>query len=533
MWFRCALFWVLIGVHMVGLPTDAADTKGRAKAPFKVLFSNDTTNLQTCISPYHKKGEHFTEAMLRASVDEAEGADVHLLQPGLGWVPWWQSKAYPPAEHYRWFQERTGCKPDDFGQYVMDGGDLVKVFVDECRKKGQSPFVSLRMNDTHHLDYVDEKHPSAKYSSRFYAEHPEYRIGPDKKKGDQRVQNWAIPEVREHKFAFIKELCENYDIDGFELDFMRFPAYFRLKETTSEQRSKIMTDFVRRVRELLDRTAKPGQKRWLCARIPCMASAHDMLGIDLPALAEAGLDMANLSAFYFTQQQTDLALIRKQVPDMTLYLEMTHCTLTGPKRGEGGDNFLFLRTTDEQFYTTAHLAYARGADGVSLFNFVYYREHGTPGRGPFNEPPFHVLKRLRQPDWLAKQPQWYVLAKNWNRPSPDPPPLPVRLSEGQSHAVTLDMAPNASTKEGLLRLMTEEKGAEFGWVVEVNGAPLQRTDFVRKPLDNPHEADIAGPEQYVCYRCPRSAVKDGLNAVTIRIEKGGPATVVYLDLVLP
>ena len=50
--------------------------------------------------------------------------------------------------------------------------------------------------------------------------------------------NWAIPEVRAHKFALIKELCTNYDFDGLEMDFMRFYALFALDQTTSAQRRR-------------------------------------------------------------------------------------------------------------------------------------------------------------------------------------------------------------------------------------------------------------------------------------------------------
>ena len=217
--------------------------------------------------------------------------------------------------------------------------------------------------------------------SRFYVEHPEYRIGPDKRDWNQRVLNWAVPEVRNHKFAFIRELCENYDIDGFELDFMRHVSYFQLDRTTPEQRRRIMTGFVGRVRKLLDRTARNGKRRWLCVRVPAQLAAHDVLGIDLPTMVEAGVDMVNLSGYYFTVQQTDLPRIRERIPAAAVYLEMTHCTATGPSRG-GYDSFSYRRTTREQFYSTAHLAYTQGADGVSLFNFMYYREHGTPGRGP-------------------------------------------------------------------------------------------------------------------------------------------------------
>ena len=90
-------------------------------------------------------------------------------------------------------------------------------------------------------------------------EHPEYRIGSNQQKADQAVHT-AIPEVRAHKFGFIRELCEGYDIDGFELDFLRFWVLFRQEDTNTRQRARIMTDFVADVRKLLDRTARDGRR---------------------------------------------------------------------------------------------------------------------------------------------------------------------------------------------------------------------------------------------------------------------------------
>ena len=118
------------------------------------------------------------------------------------------------------------------------------------------------------------------------------------------------------------------------------------------------------------------------------------------------------------------------VPQASVYTEMCHSTYNGPTVGRQGkyDNFSFRRTTPLQYYTTAHVAYARGLDGVSAFNFVYYREHGDGERGPFDEPPFHVFRRLRKPEWLAKQPQHYILAAISNTPRIDGRQLPKTLS---------------------------------------------------------------------------------------------------------
>jgi len=519
------------------------------KAPFRVLFSNDSTNILSCTSPYHERGEPFQPEMLEATVDETAGTgvDVHMLQPAMGWVPWWQSKVYPVEEHHRWWEEwfgvdleRDASGGDSVHQYLLNGGDLVAVFIDCCRQRGMTPFISLRLNDGHSLEVVDTPGNTRALHciSRFYAEHPEYRIGPDLKDWDQHVQNWAIPEVRAYKFSFIEELCENYDLDGFELDFMRHSSFFQVDRTTSEQRAQIMAEFVAQVRSLLDRTAKPNQRRWLCVRVPCYLAAYDSLGIDLAAFVEAGVDMVNLSAHYFTEQQTDLPAICQMVSDASgdrtaVYLEMTHCTATGVRLTvEGGDNFTFRRTTDEQFYTTAHLAYARGADGVSAFNFVYYREHGTPGRGPFNEPPFHIFSHLGDPAWLARQPQHYIIGNVWDRPHVPDRQLPQKMIPERTAAFVLDMAPPAAgwTVGGKLRIQGTGSLGASQWAVQLNGIDLEPSDDVSEPYPNPYPPCLGRSDQMRAWIVPPQLLKDGVNAIRIRLITGEPVQIDWLDL---
>lgn len=505
-----------------------------AKAPFRVLFSNDTTNIISCASPYHRRGDRkLTTEMIQATVDEAAGVDAHMLQPGLGWIPWWRSKLYPAEEHYRWVKETYGAEPDPFGEYVLQGGDIVEAFVSRCRKARQTPFVSFRLNDGHHLENAGIKGPRAVWCSRFYVEHPEYRLGTDQTRWEQRVHNWAIPQVREHKFGFIREICENYDIDGLELDFMRYVAYFNVKETTSVERARIMTAFVARVRKLLDDTSRKGRRRWLCARVPCFLAAHDHLGIDLPAMVDAGLDMVNLSGYYFTIQQTDLPKIRPLIPRAAVYLEMTQSVWNGPSIPGKYDSFPFLRTSEHQFYTGAHLAYSRGADGVSLFNFVYYREHGTPDRGPFSEPPFHVLKRLGDRQWLARQPQSYLLSKAWqNVPLIGRQPLPQTFAKGRTQVFELDLAPAAGRNDGVFRLRSLQGAEDRRWRVKINSTELERREYVAHPLPDRYNAP-GNSKEWACFRCPRNAVRPGMNQISVTLEEGEPATVEYLDLALP
>lgn len=521
-----------------GAPLFAADE--RAKAPFRVLYSNDTTNITSCVSPFHAAREPFRPAMLEATVDEVAGlVDAHFLQPGLGMVPMWPSKVLPLAEHYAWIQQRYGQAPDAFGKFVLDGGDVVKVFIDRCRARGQAAFISFRLNDSHHKEYVDPKPGDKPGSSigmsvtRFYAEHPEHRIQPGSSRGADLVQNWAVPEVRAQKFALIRELCENYAVDGLELDFLRFYSFFRTEETPLEQRRAIMTGFVREVRKLLDRTARDARRRWLCARVPCHLPALDALGLDLQALVAAGLDMVNASAHYFTTQTHDLAAIRQQTQGAALYFELCHTIWKGDKVAAGYDVFPFRRATREHLHTAAHLAYARGADGISLFNFAYYRQHGQgEGRGLFGEPPFDALKAMRDPRNLAQEVQHWFLAPGWRAPGMKPLPLPRTIEMGKAASFLFDLAaPIGGWRHpARIRIQAGKSLTGSGWIATFNGNAISATPDVTEPFPVPYPSMIGNPDELRAWMIPAPLLREGRNSFGVTLKSEGKHSVQLIDL---
>lgn len=521
------------------IPFAQAQTK-RAKAPFRVIYSNDTTNITSCVSPFHQARQPFRKEMLEATVDEVAGrVDAHFLQPGLGMVPMWPSKVIPLEPHYAWIKERYGVGPDSFGNFVLRGGDIVQVFLDRCRATKQAAFISFRLNDAHHKEFTRPKPGDKPGSSmgmsvtQHYVDHPEYMFKQESKRGADLVQNWIHEEVRAQKLALITELCANYDLDGLELDYMRFYSFFDIEATTLDQRQNIMTNFVRQVRALLDRTERDGRRRWLCVRVPCLLKGLDALGLNLPELVTAGVDMVNISASYFTSQQMEIAEIRARVPaPATLYVEMCHSIANGSRLVPGYDTFTFRRATQEQYETTAHLGYARGADGVSLFNFAYYREHGGPGRGPFAEPPFEVLTKLGDPTPLAKKPQHWFLATGWNNPYVRPPILPRSLKPGNSTQFELDMAPPTGGWEGEGKLRLQADARLEGRVLRArcNGADLSPHDDVNEPFENPYPSLLGKPEELRAWKLPAALLRDGKNTFEFIHQSGKPVTLEYLDV---
>ncbi len=520
------------------MPLLAADP--RPKAPFRVLYSNDTTNITSCVSPFHAARQPLSQKMIEATVDEVTGlVDAHMLQPGLGMAPMWPSQVLPLKEHYAWIKDRYNQKPDSFGQFVLNGGDVVKIFIDRCRQQKQAAFISFRMNDAHHKEFSDPK-PGDKPGgsigmsvTRHYVEHPEYRIKPGSLRGADLVQNWAEPDVRAQKFALIRELCENYDLDGLELDYLRFYNYFRVEETPLENRQSIMTTFVREVRELLDKSVRDGRRRWLCARVPCHLPALDILGLDLKALVAAGLDMVNASDHYFTTQQHDLAAIRQQTQGAALYFELCHTLWKGDKVQAGYDVFPFRRATKEHLQTSAHLAYARGADGISLFNFAYYRQHGQgEGRGTFGEPPFDALKELSDRKALAQQPQHWFLAFSWRAPGMKPLPVPRKVEPGKPQKFNFDLAaPLRGWKQDMrLRLQADQSLSDSEWQATFNGEALSPTNDVSEPFTVSYPSLLGRPEELRAWSVPAKLLREGKNSAEFTSKAGKMISIVFVDL---
>ncbi len=510
------------------------------KAPFKLLYNNDGGNVASLVSPWHEENESFREEMLEASIEEvaAFGVDAYLLSPGMGWVPWWQSDVEPGF--YDWWRKRTGLEVEGVGgrgyeRYVAKGGDMVRILAETCRRYGMAPFVSLRLNDVHHQEHYRRRDQQSLVACRFYTEHPEWHIDPDHPHREGyykgRGMNWAVPDVRDYKLSLLRELAGKYDLAGLELDFLRDDTLFA-DDVDEHERIAIVSDFVRRLRAALDE--RKGPRRWLCVRIPLQFAAHARSGLDVRQLYEAGVDMFNLSGWFHTTQRSDLAVAREQVPDAAIYLEMSQSTgnhryfLDNPLYGCDGDP----RTSDHQFYTTALLAHKRGADGVSLFNFAYYRRGLRTKDVPEMEPPFHVLPKLKDPAFLARQHRYYMLAKTSYYGQ-----LPRKLVPGQTETFELDMLASegvdASAPPGRLRVHLREPYPDRPSPrVLFNGRALGPTGDVSRFFGNPFDGMIGPDSHRRAWSLPKELIVDGLNYLKVTTDSY-PVEIIYIDCAVP
>ena len=530
----------------IGDPGPDYPPRADGKAPFRMIYSNDTTNLFTCPSPYRPvSDDYFGDHLIEASVREAAvgGMDAQMIQPGTGWVVWWQSKKFPFDKQLEWFEGYYGKRVPGGGflDYQRNGGDVVRAFINACRMYNQAAFVSYRLNDLHHVREAWEPKTinpmRAMYLSEFYCTHPEYKLG----KGLGVVnlaQNWMIPEVRNHKWEMIDELVRTYDLDGLELDFQRGSFMFvRTRDgafvDSLEAREAAVLDFVKKVRASLDAGARNGRKRWLSVRVPAERGDWGRNGFNPVTWRAAGVDIFNLSPSYCTTLETDVAHVRQLVPDATIYVELTHCAtrwkidVHAKKLAEN-----YRRSDALILENAARTAYARGADGLSFFNFVYYR--GGFGQRPENagagaEPPFELFSRLDDPKKLSAPPYYFY--------APDErfPDWEKKMTQGDAPFVfALDtVAP--PRKDGVFRMQLVADAEKFQremdnpdpdtdrglWEISINGKIL-------KPVENTwdipfYETEYPGGMgdaiQYRTWRVPAGTLVDGVNTVSVRLRK--------------
>ena len=542
--------------------------QGQPKPEFKIIYNNDTTNILSSVSPFNKDGKEFTTEKINASVDETAdcgGVDVLMMAGGMGWDPWWQSKALPMEEHVAWQKKRKGRGPNAYQQYVLKGGDVVDAFVAQAHKRGQKAFATFRMNDGHHYFGAariedPEKRATAMAVTQFFDENPQLRLGeeadPDSR--SKYALDFAQPQVRAYRMQFIEELAQKQELDGIELDFMRFWMLFHPFRTTSQERADIITDFVKQVREVLDKNAKPGQRRYISVRIPAWRDVMDKMGIDPVRLAnEAGVDIFNISGHYYTNLQNDAAQIRKMLPEnVAVYSELhfvnarqNYKVPVGVEEGHGviyedtnvpanaKISWIFRRTTEQALKTAAYVAQSRGVDGLSFFNFQYYRSTRNPTDvfGGNFEPPYHIFKQLRDMDYLSKEPQYYFLGHTHNEPYRDGRPFQNIFVTEVPQTMWLDMVPPEGgwQKDGRLRIQSVENLEGTQWGVSINGHALEPTSDVSEPYENPYDTAIGKPENYRAWKVPAKILKDGLNEITVVLKEGKPTPLFYLDIALP
>lgn len=422
-------------------------------------------------------------------------------------------------------------------QALFDAGtDPLRIYCQGAHEAGIDYMIRLRMNDLHDVvgQFCGMSKPSHKpalgfgepyyYTSQFKKDHPEYLIGDptdDTASGtfhywERSALNYALGQIRQYIYGMAEELVRGYDLDILELDFIRFPFFFRRGEAYAQRH--VMTELVRRIRQLCDEVGQSrGRSVFLSARVPDTIELGLRIGIDTAGwLSQGLLDMVTIGGGYspFGVPWEDI---------------VGHAKRAGVPAKACLNHGNFAKDL-QRIRAAAHRAYHAGATGLQLWNFWYCMDYYHPkGENPLG---LEFVKELTDPSSLTKKaltyeadrimdPDELVGAAHFHHTWPGQMPMTIGVaSDGIGQSVTFDIPEASAGRKGSdeARLLLDianfwyhDERLELLW----NGETLQGVNYELRP----HE----GIESYrLTCGIPCGSIRAGINLLGLRLTQRNP-----------
>ena len=334
------------------------------------LLALSATASEKPILVFNEDDSHFFDAnasrkTLLSYIDKlaAYGQVTHFFMCPNAMRANFDSKTFEPV----WKSiDEPGVKASSWARSLKrlhdSGVDPYAIWIGRCRERGIQPWISMRMNDVHGVT-----DPSYCSLSTFWRQHPELRRVPQSKSKDlsHYAFDFSHREVREHHLAFVKELFDRYDMDGFEADWLRF--YWHLTPGKELEQSRYLTEFMREVRKIARAAeARRGHRILVGARVASTPKVALALGTDATAWAKEGLVDWIVPCNFWTTVDFDLPIDdwQRQVA------EANPAAMVIPGLDIGVRMFRNRRMlTSAECRGWSELQYARGAKGIYLFNY--------------------------------------------------------------------------------------------------------------------------------------------------------------------
>jgi len=254
---------------------------------------------------------------------------------------------------------------DSLAALAAMGVDFHQQAFSRCRHHGIATWMSVRMNDVHGCT----DHGSPMLSDFYVEQRKQCNVRSPHRLGEmwwsEHALDWEQPGVQEHFSKLVCEQLDRFDLDGLELDWMRFVYHFRPGRELAG--GVALTRWLRFVRERCDRAAKRlGHPVALSVRVPVCPEVARRCGLDAVAWAEAGLvDLVVATPFWATTDfDVPVASWKRQLKGtkakLAVGLEVRYQPIpNGPAQ---------LMSPDLTLGAAANVL-SDGADAVYLFNF--------------------------------------------------------------------------------------------------------------------------------------------------------------------
>jgi len=368
-------------------------------------------------------------------------------------------------------------------ELFAEGTDVLHLACEEARKAGVVILGGARMSDAHHGSQWQAESDNPLFP-RIVMDHPEWCNTWQDGSRDATL-NYAVPEVRAHYLQILREMATNYDIDGLELDWMRFCRHF----PAGHQREylDILSGFVDDVRAMLRYVAhRKGRDRLILGhRVAPTVEECLNIGCDVAAWAKGGCAdfLAPMEFFHH-----DLDVRPEEFVKAT---EGTGC-LVYP--GFGQTKYSYsprypspMRSLDE-FRALAHNIYAWGGTGASVFNMYLWK----PEEHEFRS---QAIAILSDPELALSGPRHYLYVPLGGGVGPTGTSHDQVLtfgadSVGRRQAFAFRMADGRDGEElhGLLRFRIYDASPHDGFDIDLNGKPIAREKL---KIDHQPEGEVS------------------------------------------
>ncbi len=384
------------------------------------------------------------------------------------------------------------------------GEDPFGALLRALKDSGRETFITYRMNDVHN--------PTEEWNMpRLRREHPECVVGAEEiRQGKAQwmsyCMDYARPEVREYTLAVIREQVERYGgvMDGFQLDWLRFPRHLSGGPEEVWAQRQVLTDFTAEVRGLL---RGAGRRVLLAARVPTSLEGCRRTGLDVGEWARRGLvDFLVASPFLTTDFAMPLDGLRAAMGEAGLpiyaafdlsHSGQIHCP--------------------ESMRAAALGLYESGADGLYVFNFPCWIER-------IGARPYHWLSGLESPRSAAAKPLLFSVAHRTHRLAGGidlPPALPCPLPAGG--VVELPLVLPAAALPAWRAMVALTAGDDVA--LAVNGRPAEERrsprraylfpEYHRPPQPEEKARPFAADADSRLFDLPPETLRPGLNVLAV------------------
>jgi hypothetical protein len=409
-------------------------------------------------------------------------------------------------------------------QFLEQGTDGLRMSSQFARQHGKESIWTLRMNDVH-----DAR--TAAFRPQWKKADPTRIMSTlaESQKHNDRRRLWSLvdfehPDVEPRLLEIIREVLQNYPVDGVELDFLRAPFYFRTTfegQPATAAQTAILTRLVRNIRQVvLQESARQGKPFLLAARIPSTIKHGRRIGIDTKAwLEEKLLDTVALGGGYITFDlpiKEMVSLGKKHGVPVYPCLSQSGL-LYRPPRGKSSPQPV------ESWFGAASRFWHEGADGIYVFNL--FPGPGTPEDRNYAR---QILGRLGSLEQLTSQPIQYAISDAgfwmpshyWAKDVTDfSQALPMALKANEFERRSL-MVPEDLTGVGFdvrAELRVDFKGLKKESRPEIlfGSANFGPTAAGKK---------VNNVQRYVC-QVPVQAIRRGANRVMVKTKETGASLI--------